>query len=366
MRFTFNDSRFTPVASLALTLSALALTFWGFAQCDLPLALFLRSVHVPWLENVGSAGSLLGDGWILVTLSGTLLAIGLLFKWPRFRAVGWHSLIAHGLAGILVQMLKRLIGRPRPRFTHGDEVLLAPSLAPGFDSFPSGHTTASFAVAAVLARHFPRAAWAIYGVAGLVGVSRVVRGSHFPTDVAVGATVGLLLGLLVVNFIVNPLGVRWKALGLGLIGIAPYLAGFFALLWITIQSSPDTAFDRIAFAAGTLAVVWGAGSRLFRRLGCSSGKVRLPLASIAVSDGLIIVGLALSTGSLLVLLLGVLLSASRGLVNRSRSESGASVEEGPSPARGGSAVVYSEATLVVFLIVGLVLIRGLKGVLPLL
>ncbi len=314
------------------------------------------------MEQVGNAGSLLGDGWVLVVISGTLLAIGLLFKLARFRAAGWHSLLAHAFAGLVVQLLKRLIGRPRPRFTHGDEFLLAPSLTSGFDSFPSGHATASFAVAVALAKHFPRAAWMFYGLAALIAISRLVRGSHFPTDVAVGAILGLLLGLLVVT----PRDIRWKTIRHGLIGIAPYIAGAFALLWIAMQPSQESAYDRIAFTAGMLGVLVGVGSRLSLRLRGSSGTARLPPVSIPVANGLIVVGLALSTGSLLVLLLGVLVSVSWALVDGDGSQSPASVEEAPSPAGVGFAGIYSEAILAALLIAGLAVGLGLKGILPLL
>ena len=74
-------------------------------------------------------------------------------------------------------------------------------------SFPSGHTSMSFAGAAVmwsiLDQRFSGEPWAVaasisgFAVAGTVGILRVLAGRHFPTDVLVGAAIGTGLGLLI-------------------------------------------------------------------------------------------------------------------------------------------------------------------------
>jgi len=63
----------------------------------------------------------------------------------------------------------------------------------GVGSFPSGHTSAAFAVATVFAKRYPHlrwVRWVAYGSAALVGFSRVSLESHFPSDVFVGAAIG--------------------------------------------------------------------------------------------------------------------------------------------------------------------------------
>ena len=119
-----------PPTLVPLTLScvSLAIVFWGFWQSDPALILFLRTVHRFWLAQAGDMVNHLGDGLVLVLISGALLLVGLVFKRPPWRDAGVWSLMAHGAAGIAVQSLKRLIGRPRPRFMHGEDVHLAPSL----------------------------------------------------------------------------------------------------------------------------------------------------------------------------------------------------------------------------------------------
>jgi len=57
-------------------------------------------------------------------------------------------------------------------------------------TFPSGHTALAFASFVVLAAAFPRARWWFLALACGVGVSRVLMGEHFVSDVVAGAGVG--------------------------------------------------------------------------------------------------------------------------------------------------------------------------------
>lgn len=60
-------------------------------------------------------------------------------------------------------------------------------------SFPSGHTIAAFSVATVFSRRYHEHRWApyvAYGLAGLIGFSRVSLSAHFPSDVFMGAALG--------------------------------------------------------------------------------------------------------------------------------------------------------------------------------
>lgn len=66
----------------------------------------------------------------------------------------------------------------------------------GIGSFPSGHTIAAFSVATVYARRYPHPAWrrwAAYGLAGVVGFSRVSLETHFVSDVFAGAALGYFI-----------------------------------------------------------------------------------------------------------------------------------------------------------------------------
>jgi hypothetical protein len=60
-------------------------------------------------------------------------------------------------------------------------------------SFPSGHALMGFSVATVFARRYRQHRWVpyvAYGLAGVLGFSRVTTGAHFPSDVFLGAALG--------------------------------------------------------------------------------------------------------------------------------------------------------------------------------
>ena len=345
---------------LACSCAVIGGALWGLWQVDLPLTRFLRSVQLPWLEVVGNLGNRLGSGWVLAGISVVLLAIGLALKWPTVRRAGFEGLIAHGVVALVVQGLKHLIGRPRPRLMHGGGFQFGPSLDSGLDSFPSGHVTASFAVAAVLARHFPRVAWLVYGAAGLVAVSRVVRGSHFPTDVAGGMVLGVVVGSVVANFHRG----WWSSLVMALTDLSPYLVASFTLVWIAVHSAPEEPLSSMMVGAGTLLIAVGLGSRLYV-LQKSQASRPAPLASRLLSW----LGLAVTSGSMAVIALVVLVSATQVVAHQ---WTGNALETATPPSDSGTTSGFSlqkaltEGVFAVGMALAVAVLQGLKGILPIL
>ena len=71
----------------------------------------------------------------------------------------------------------------------------------GAGGFPSGHTISAFSIATVIAERYPNPSWhrwVIYGIAGLVGFSRLSGHSHFPSDVFLGAALGYTISRSIV------------------------------------------------------------------------------------------------------------------------------------------------------------------------
>jgi undecaprenyl-diphosphatase len=101
--------------------------------------------------------------------------------------------LAVALAGIGDQLLKNLLCRARPNAAGAGEFFAAFPCVPvpyALASFPSGHATTAFALATVLSLWYPRGRWVWGAGAVLVGWSRIVLGSHFPSDVLAGAVLG--------------------------------------------------------------------------------------------------------------------------------------------------------------------------------
>jgi hypothetical protein len=129
------------------------------------------------------------------------------------------SLIA---SGIITPTIKLIAGRSRPRANQG-----AYKFTPFSDansSFPSGHTTEAFALAAVVADHYEES-WVsatAYSIAGLVGLARSYHHAHFASDVLAGAMIGTLVGRQVVAHNADLRSgklVLLPELGTGLIGV---------------------------------------------------------------------------------------------------------------------------------------------------
>ena len=105
-------------------------------------------------------------------------------------------------SGIWTQVLKALAGRERPSVkTRSGGKWTGPFGSSftehfsRFDSFPSGHTQTAFSIATVFAEQYsetPLVPVLSYGIAGFVGVSRVVLDRHWPSDVFAGGIIGYL------------------------------------------------------------------------------------------------------------------------------------------------------------------------------
>jgi undecaprenyl-diphosphatase len=154
---------------------------------DGPVATFVVAHREPWLTHVFEIVTWAGSAAVLVPV---LAVVGLRL---RQRTQTWRPLIflAASLAGATA-LIKLAVGRPRPNTGALVDAL-------GY-AFPSGHATAATAcwlsVAIVLGTLTPR--WerkvalvtTALLIAAIVGLSRVYRGVHQPTDVLGGWALG--------------------------------------------------------------------------------------------------------------------------------------------------------------------------------
>lgn len=68
-------------------------------------------------------------------------------------------------------------------------------------SFPSGHTTAAFSLAVIIALYFPMFGFLTIPIAFCVGISRLYIGVHYPTDVIMGIFIGSMCSFLTYRFL---------------------------------------------------------------------------------------------------------------------------------------------------------------------
>ena len=299
-RLTLHLSRFMPVAAVLLSVCALILVFGGLFEWDVPLTRFVRSLYPPsgavpnpWLIRFSDIGDRLGKGESLVVLSLVLLAVGYGLKHPQWKDAGWQSLIAHGLAALSANILKHVIGRPRPKFMHAGNLEFSPAAGSGWDSFPSGHAAAAFAVATVLATKFPRVRWAIFALAAAIAVSRVIRGSHYLTDVAGGIALGCVMGMIAAH----PWREWRSSAGMALCRMTPFFVATLALVW-TIVHLPSEAwpFPQLLWSGLVLTLAGLVGHVLWTMQ--SSWCPDWLCGSLA--RGLVGLGLGMTAGSLFV------------------------------------------------------------------
>jgi membrane-associated phospholipid phosphatase len=112
---------------------------------------------------------------------------------PRFRAMSYDLLDAFLVNWAYTSVVKVAVGRERP---NGEDT----------KSFPSGHASNAFALAAVVERHYGwKGGVPAYALASAVAVSRLQRNKHYLSDVMAGATLGYLVGRTVVRVNGRPL-----------------------------------------------------------------------------------------------------------------------------------------------------------------
>jgi len=171
---------------LTAALALMALVIWATPTMAADRYLFDR-IHddlssavlddiVPVINDFGSSKYVIG-AVLLTTVLGN----------DELRGTGLLVGAGFAASALTTVALKRSIGRSRP---------LNPE-----DSYsmPSGHATVAFSAATALAHRYPRWRFAFYTVAGGVAFARVYLGRHYPSDVLVGAAVGVGMTRLVLG-----------------------------------------------------------------------------------------------------------------------------------------------------------------------
>lgn len=167
----------------------------AFFQLDGNILLWIQEyIRNDFLTPIFKFITSLGDeGYVWIAIAIVLVFV------KKYRKVGF--MVGASLLGSLVfnnMIVKNIVARPRPYRMIETLSILIPE--PGEHSFPSGHTSSSFAAGVVLYLMLPKK----YGVpalilAFLIGISRLYVGVHYPTDVLGGMVMGTLIAVAVVE-----------------------------------------------------------------------------------------------------------------------------------------------------------------------
>jgi undecaprenyl-diphosphatase len=161
---------------------------------DRRLAWRLRGWRPPrWFRAWMIAASRLGDGVVWVSLGVCLALAG-----SPCRGALVAGVLAALVSNTATVVLKKRVRRSRPSdWTPNPFFSMVPADRLAFDrfSFPSGHTLNAFALGAAVSLTLPALAPLLAPLAVSVGISRVVLGVHYPSDVLAGAAIGSLIGL---------------------------------------------------------------------------------------------------------------------------------------------------------------------------
>jgi len=160
-----------------------------FSSIDQTVLFYIHAnLHSPLLDKIMILATAAGDNGLIWILLSLLFLIN-----KKTRNIGITALIALIVSTILGEgLVKNIIQRPRPHAEFPWIHLLIDKYTSY--SFPSGHTSSSFAVAYVLSKYLNKFSLVIWVIAILIAFSRLYLFMHYPSDIVAGVVLGLLCG----------------------------------------------------------------------------------------------------------------------------------------------------------------------------
>ncbi|MBU5537230.1 MAG: phosphatase PAP2 family protein [Candidatus Aenigmatarchaeota archaeon] len=126
-------------------------------------------------------------------LSYVIYALLILFSIIKNRNLAVLLMLALIFTGVFIHMLKQAIGRERPYEVLNARLLVAPETN---KSFPSNHAAQAFLVATLVFSYYRRLGILLFPFAIVISLGRVYLGVHYPSDVIVGAVLGVIIALV--------------------------------------------------------------------------------------------------------------------------------------------------------------------------
>ena len=181
--------------ALFISLTALLLIALSYFYIDQPTAQWCHTHLMQNDKKIFLFITQFGEStFYLIGFAVLALLFHFYFKHPLWANKSLFLFASVAVSGIAVDIVKIIAGRYRPSelfekglygfdFFHLDRALT---------SFPSGHTTTAFALAAAIGYLWPRYSAFVWIFALSVGISRIAITAHYPSDVIGGALTGIL------------------------------------------------------------------------------------------------------------------------------------------------------------------------------
>ena len=144
-----------------------------------------------------------GDGRYTLPPLGMLYLYGHFSEDEKSRRVVLLSLESFLLTGVFTQAMKYTGHRHRPRSGDPHDTWDGPVFSTSPLSFPSGHASAAFSIATVIASEYGETVFVpplAYSIATLTALSRVNDNAHWASDVFVGSAFGYFTAKAIVGF----------------------------------------------------------------------------------------------------------------------------------------------------------------------
>lgn len=174
----------------------------GISFCfpwEIDLMVMIQSYCGPIIQTIAHLLSMLGEETVIIAILGYIY-------WCRDKELGKSIGFTVIPAMLAASMMKNVVLRRRPYFDHKEiKCLRAPSgkgdiydIALQGYSFPSMHSANSVSVLFPIAHWTKKKALKVicFGLPFLIGLSRIILGAHYPTDVLTGWMIGIILFVL--------------------------------------------------------------------------------------------------------------------------------------------------------------------------
>lgn len=203
---TRSDHQPVPVVMPLLIVTALALSAYFLLDAH---AGAMHDAWPDWLYRPARFLTDLGKSWWIITGTVIIIVAGIVLRQisgnvarRRFaaQAIGMASyvLISVSIAGLLANLAKRAIGRPRPELfgEHGLFTFNPFMHDSAYESFPSGHATTDGAFWTALALLYPPLRWPFLLFGFYLALTRIFVSAHYPSDITVGFGWGMWFAFL--------------------------------------------------------------------------------------------------------------------------------------------------------------------------